>query len=124
MQPRLALPLSPQPYRFLEGTLSRLAPERSTVPHELAGTIQDLRQHDARDLLATFYGHGFLTAVSRESFRYQPNSPELARGLAALAKAYAERRIAILEQLARLAGLDPVRSLASTRPTCRRRGFS
>ncbi len=79
---------------------------------ELVGTIQGLGKDEAQDLLATLYGHGFLTAVSGDSFRYEPNSPELARGVATLAKAYAEQRIAVLEQLARLAGMDSVRSFA------------
>jgi hypothetical protein len=85
---------------------------RVWTPRELADGIQPLSTDEAFDLLATFYGHGFLTAVSRNSFRYEPSSPELAQGAAALAKAYGEQRIAVLEQLTRLAGLDPVRSFA------------
>jgi hypothetical protein len=87
-------------------------PDRVWKPHELADTIQHLGKDEARDLLVTFYGHGFLTAVSRDSFRYEPSSPELAQGAAALAKVYAEQRLAVLEHLTRLAGLDPVRSFA------------
>ena len=87
-------------------------PDRLWTPSELAGGIQPLSLDDARDLLATLYGHGFLTAVSGDGFRYEPNSPELARETDALAKAYAEQRIVVLEHLARLAGLDPVRSFA------------
>jgi hypothetical protein len=87
-------------------------PGRVWTPRELAGGIQPLNTDEALDLLATFYGHGFLTAVSRDSFRYEPSSPELAQSAAALAKAYAEQRIALLEHLTRLASLDPVRSFA------------
>lgn len=82
------------------------------TPRDLAGGIQHLGNEEAQDLLATFYGHGFLAAVAADRYRYEPNSPELARGVAALAKAYAEQRIAVLEQLARLTALDPLRSFA------------
>jgi hypothetical protein len=87
-------------------------PGRVWTPRELAAEIQALSTIEAWDLLATFYGHGFLIAVSRDSFRYEPSSPELAQGVAALAKAYAEQRIVVLEHLTRLAGLDPIRSFA------------
>ena len=82
-----------------------------TAP-ELAGGVQPISLEDARDLLATFYGHGLLAAVSADAFRYEPTSLELARDVAALAKAYAEQRIAILEHLATLSSLDSVRSFA------------
>ena len=87
-------------------------PDRLWTAHELAGGVQPIGLEDARDLLATFYGHGFLVAVSFDAFRYEPTSPELAREVAALAKAYAEQRIAIVEHLATLSGLDSLRSFA------------
>jgi hypothetical protein len=87
-------------------------PGQVWTPRDLAREIQPLSTDEAWDLLVTFYGHGFLTPVSRDSFRYEPSSPELAQGVSALTKAYAEQRIAVLEHLARLAGLDSVRSFA------------
>jgi hypothetical protein len=59
--------------------------------------IQHLANEQAQDLLATFYGHGLLAAVTTDRYRYEPSSPELARGVAALTKAYSEQRIAVLE---------------------------
>ena len=106
-------------YRFcpsvqrLEALLQiQATPGRVWTPRELAGEIQHLSTEDAWDLLATFYGHGFLTAVSRDSFRYEPSSPELVQGVAALAKAYAEQRIVVLEHLMTLASMDPIRRFA------------
>jgi hypothetical protein len=87
-------------------------PDRAWTPRELAGGLQGLSRDEAWDLLATFYGHGFLTAGSRDTFRYEPSSSELAQGVAALAKAYAEQRIVVLGHLTRLAALDPIRSFA------------
>jgi hypothetical protein len=87
-------------------------PDRLWTPGELTQGNPALSLDEARDLLATFYGHGFLVAVSADGFRYEPNSPELAREATALAKAYAEQRVAILQYLARLVGLNPVRSFA------------
>jgi hypothetical protein len=87
-------------------------PDRLWTPRELTQSVQPLSMDEARDLLATFYGHGFLVAVATDGFRYEPHSPELAREVAALAKAYTAQRVAVLEHLARLVELNPVRSFA------------
>ena len=87
-------------------------PERPWTPGELHREMPDLDEGDAGDLLAAFYGQGLLTAAAAATYHYQPSSPELARRVADLVEAYAEQPAAVLEEIANLARLAPLRSFA------------
>jgi hypothetical protein len=85
---------------------------RTWTPGDVHSEVRELDEREARDLLAAFYGQGLLTAVAVDTYRYAPSSPELARGVAALAQAHAERPAAVLKEVARLEGLGPIRSFS------------
>lgn len=87
-------------------------PDRVWTPRELHHEMHDLAEREAADLLAAFYGQGLLTAAAGDTYRYEPSSPEVARMVVDLVQAYAERPAAILEEIANLASLGPLRSFA------------
>jgi hypothetical protein len=74
--------------------------------------LSDLDEREAGDLLAEFYGQGLLAASAAATYRYQPSASELARRVADLVQAYAEQPTAVLEEIASLARLAPLRRFA------------
>jgi hypothetical protein len=87
---------------------------------DVAWTAELLARHlgprharEAADLLAAFHWHGFLAAEPDATYRYRPRSAELGRLAGALARAYAEERLAVLAEVASLADLGPIRSFAA-----------
>jgi hypothetical protein len=87
-------------------------PDRTWTPRDLQHEIPDLHDLEAGDLLAAFYGQGLLTAAAAATYRYQPSSPELAKRVTDLVRNYAERPADVLEEIASLARVAPLRSFA------------
>ncbi|MGH7268634.1 MAG: hypothetical protein ACREMB_27780 [Candidatus Rokuibacteriota bacterium] len=72
----------------------------------------ELRHPEAADLLAALHWQGLLSAGPDGTYRFAPGSDELRRLAESLGRAYASDRVAVVEEVASLKALAPIRKFA------------
>jgi DNA-binding IclR family transcriptional regulator len=101
--------LAPELLRFIARYISSIErleilslfyaePAKSFQVAEVVRKVQS-SERSVKDCLQWFLEHGFLGQPEEGAYKFSPGTNELAEGTAALAKAYREKRVSIVEAI-------------------------
>jgi hypothetical protein len=87
-------------------------PHRAWTPRDLHDVASEIEEEKVADLLAAFYAQKLLVVVGGGTYRYEPDSSEVAGLVALLAKTYADHPAVVLEEIMTLDRGATLRSFA------------